>query len=759
MENENFNASGPSDNLTAPYGQGQNYKPQTADGADSNAQLQTDILANLRSLEYDVALRNIYMNKRDRYLYGRGLYETLNFPDGFDQTTYNFLPRVVDIHTAQLMGRGFSTFSTYQKEDISVYESNDPQIKTTLMVNKIRQHAADSRQKMVAAMIKDNGGFGTFKSAARLGSAYGNTVFKMWWNPKEQKIEWRNLESPFNYRAGWRDSDFRKTDWDGYVYEISEDRAYAEWGDKLPVDTVFQVTQEGFPLSQPIGNMNTSDPLDQNTASAYPIQTQRPMVAAIDFTGILKGWGVSDSGDIVRVDRGKEKRFSVLIVGGVPVEKITDPDLMPNYYLIRNREIPRRAWGESDLTDSALEINATYLERMSDFITVANKTLFPMIQAKGFESTNIPKKQQRKMAVVPMDPSQALEVVDMPTSFGEEYTAILSELKDDFVHITGIGRVLFDDPTIDTNSNPAVTTMMKGVIDIVEDKQSRWEPKLVEMFTDALNLTAKHVPDAKKFIDTDDSWDLYIKWPNVLRKEDPTFQAMLLTDMHAGVISPDTYLEERGVQDVTEEIAKIRDAMKDPTRAAIMGSRLSELAQFTIFDSLGVPLWGFNVPKISLTGDLTPQQEGNMGDLYGWDSGPYGASIGPQGLGGKRTTENVINSGFVQYPPGPNGQPGIDPYAKYGTPTGMTPGQPITQQQGAPGGQPPQYGTQQAGQQPQQAPQAPQPGQMPQGGGQQPQIVPQVGSAGPQPVSQAGSGATPVTPQGKVAQTKQRRGR
>lgn len=723
------------------------HQLQSASDQRDDAALKSDVLASLRSLEYDVSLRNVYMNMRDRYLWGRGLYETLNFPDGFDQTTYNYLPRVVDIHTAQLMGRNFNTFSWFHKEDTSLYTGEDPQVKaqldSALLLNKQRKTAADGRKRIIDQIIRDNGGFQIFKNGAREGSAYGNTIYKGWFDPKEKKYKIVLLESPHNYRAGWSDSDFRQRDWDGYVYQISEDSAYKQWGDKLHGDDTFDVTQEGFPLSQPIGNMNTSDPLDQNTAAAYPVQTQRPMVAVIDFTGIRKGWGVVN-GKLTKVPKGQEKPFQVLIVGGHIVSEITDEKLLPKYYLIRNREIPRRAWGESDLPDSALEINATYLERMSDLITVANKTLFPMIMAKGFITENIPKKEQRKIKVVPMDQSQNLEVLAMPTSFGAEYEMILNELKDAFVHVTGIGRILFDDPTVDTNSNPAITTMMKGVIDIVEDKQSRWEPMLIQMFTDALNTTAEFIPEVKALTDTGDSWFLYIQWPNVLRKEDPAFQAMLLSDLHTGAISIETYMEQRGIPDVTEELNRLRSAMKDPIQAAIHGNRLSELAQFTIYESLGVPLYGFNQPKITLRGDLTPQQEGNIGDNEGWDDGPYGASIGPQGAAGTAANQNVINQGEINFP-------GVDPRAKYGMPASITPGQQIN-----PAGQQPAGGP---------SPQAPGQAPAPQGApvqgaqGHAPIVVPQGTSIGTQPVSQPGSGATTVSPQGANKQTKQRRGR
>lgn len=671
---------------------------------DESMQLVSDIRGAIASLEPDVEQRNLYMNRRDWYIYGDGLWENLEIEDGFDRTLYNFLPRVVDIHTSQLMGRAFQIYSYYEKDDVSIYEKGDPQLEAALITNKRKKADADSRKRFVDAIIRDNGGYELFKHGARIGTAYGTTVYKMWWDNQDKKIRISLLESPQNYRAGWSDTNFRERDFDAYVYQISYSDAKRQYGSYLGPDEDFDSSGSQDSIQNSSFGL-TSDPLDQNMATPrINSQTYRQMVQVIDFTGYLDGWAAKD-GKLVEVDKGDETRISLLIVGGHVCHVITDENRMPKYYVINNRSTPRRAWGDSDLPDSALEINATYIERMSDYITLVNKTLFPMIMARGFEMSSVPKKRQRQMSVVPMAQEQSLEAVNLPQQFGFEYSKLLDELKEAFVKVTGVGRVLFDDPTVNNDSNQALMTTLKGVIDIVEDKQTRWEQALIAMFTDALALAAKYVPAIKEAMPDDEYWYLYVRWPSVLRREDAAYQTMYLNRFNAGTISMDSYLEAMGTDDVSEELDRIKDNMQDPVTAAIMGHALPELAHYAVLKEQGIPAWGYVTPKVTLRGDLTPQQEANMAENYQWNSGPYGPSIGPQGQQGTAANDNVINQGFIQG----NAFEG-------GMPTGVKPGQPIN-----------------------------------------PQLTPDQNVNAP--VSQPGSGAPAVSPQGAVNMNNQNNGK
>jgi hypothetical protein len=182
-----------------------------------------------------------------------------------------------------------------------------------------------------------------------------------------------------------------------------------------------------------------------------------------------------------------------------------------------------------------------------------------------------------------------------------------------------------------------------------------------------------------------------------MQKEDPVFQQMLLNRWNAGTISFQSYLEMQG--ETKDEVDRIRDEIDDPITAAALGPRFAEVAKKAIFEFIGMPPWGYITPKVSLKGELAPQEVGNMAHNYQWDQGPYGPNIGPTGFEGAQANQDTINSGFIKDTK--NG-----PQAIYQGPT-------ATQANNTPG---------------------------------------------TQPVSQPGSGATPVSAQGALNQTSQQSG-
>lgn len=613
-------------------------------------QLVGDIKTALRQLDYDVTIRNEYMNVRDRALYSDGLYHDLDIEDWFAE--YNYCHRVVDIHSAQLMGRGFNVYSYYDKSDIpDALTIQDPaqlqaEQSKVEVENKLKKANADARKKAIDAIIRDNGGFDLFKRGARQGSAYGNTAYKCWFDTDAKKYVINLIESIHNYRRGWEDTNFRSSDFDSYVYQISVDKANRMYGDKLPAGASFDFSQEGEPFMDAFGGGDTGDPINQNQTDIRPKETTRPMVTVIDFTGYRSKWGKSGDG-VGKVDAGKETKFNALIVGGHVVQTITDEKQIPRYYFIPNRVEPRRAWGRSDLPQSALDINKEIIQLMADQRTWADKNLFKLVMAKGFNAASIPKKKARKSQVVAMSQEQSLEEMSTNPQSLQEWERLVSQRMDAFVRLTGVGHVLFDDPSINTSSNQALLTTLKGVIDIVEDKQSRWEPVLQQMFTDALTTSAEFIPAMKAYVVDDTEWYLNVEWPSVLRREDATYQTMWLNLFNAGVISIDTYHQKIGIPDSTEEIERIKDNMKDPTTAAVMAHALAEVAHQTLNKALGIPPWGYVLPKVQLRGDLAPTEVGNMADKFGWDDGPYGKGIGPQGTAGLVAADSFNNQGFT----------------------------------------------------------------------------------------------------------------
>lgn len=647
---------------------------------DINNELVEAIKNALSSTEGDVAQRNQYINERDQIIYEDGLFKDIEIPDGADRTLYNLCKRAVNIHTSQFMGRGFKIYSTYNKSSDAPEAENaqenaaedqieenptnpqDPQAveKMLDMKNKLAQENANVRKKVIDGILKDNGQMAPWIARAQMCSAYGFAVVKQWGDFKEKKVKQVTLETPQNYYALFSDSNFRERDADAYVDQISEVKAYKEYGSYLEKDEKFDLSAPGLMFTS-----TSADPINLsnvNNISEY-IQSKAKMVTRIEFTGTIPMW-CGYSGKVKKCKRGDETPINITIVGGKVTQVITDEKKLPKYYLLPNVIEPRRMWPKSDLDTSCIEINKTYIDAMSTWATLYQKEVYNSYKAKGFDGQTIPSRLRKKITMIPMSQEQDIIPLDQPGNFGAETKQFIEELKENFVRVAKVGRVLFDDPTLNPSSNQALMTTLKGVVDVVEEKQANWAPVLTQMLRDALDLASQIEPQLKSVV-TEDGWDLKIEYPSILRREDATYQQMWLNRFNANTVSLESYMEAMGEDDPTEETDRLRHEMKDPLQAAILSRQLGVLANQVI----APPSPQGPDVKVSLRGNLTPNQEANIADQQGFLDGKFPPSAGPQGNEGMASTDNVENTGYIEGDQnkagfaqqiGPDGQPVAD---------------------------------------------------------------------------------------------------
>jgi hypothetical protein len=371
-----------------------------------------------------------------------------------------------------------------------------------------------------------------------------------------------------------------------------------------------------------------------------------------------------------------------------------------------------------DISKSAINLNLTYIETLSDWRTEASRVNFPKFKALGFAfGTQFPKPKPRTVEFLPLAEGQDLQPLQNPNSDANaklDFQRQLEEIKNEYVREVGIGRVLFDDPDLPMNSSQALKTALKSIGDITAAKQQLWGPIMVKLFTDMLQTLSYYDDNIKELVQDDEDWHLTIQWPSMLNKDDPVWHTMLLNRLNTNSISIQTYLENMG-ENAKEEIDRIRDEMEDPITAAIHGRMFQLLAEFKI---AGPPTSAPPKIAVNLRGDLTPEQETNLSVMHQFGEGPiYGPSAGPQGELGLRATDDAVDTGRITGQGYSTGQPVI------------TGGQPVNSGQGQP---------------------------------QQPEPVnatPANNTPGSQPVSTPGSGAPATTPQGKLNQQAQRRGK
>lgn len=524
----------------------------------------TQVKSDFNDTSSDISERNASITDRDQYIYSDLLERSINIPIGHDFTPVNWLRRTVEIHKNMFMSRGFQMVSSYDTDDTdNAADEQDRQRKT--IENRKRQEYAELRQNLIDSIIKDNGGFSTWGNLAENCSAVGSACVKCYYDEDEKKYVISPIESIENVYVLWDKDDFRKPDAVAYVYQVSKSNAIKYYGAPKDVQT--------SPLGQP---------LQVVSANTYTTNiNSQQMVTIMEVTGYIEGW-TSEKGRIKKVPVGKEEEFNCTIVGNNVTKIIDDENKIPKYYIFPNKRQRRRAWGTSDISDAAININATYIETLSDWRTVSAKVNFPKYKGYGFGfDTQMPKSEPRKIQVIPLADGQDLQQLDQGDSANLDFRTQLDELKEQFVRETGISRVLFDDPSVTFNSNQALLTSMKPTSDIAEAKKQLWTPILNDLFTDALETLAKVDPDTYgDLVSTDDNWSLKVMWPSIMQKEDPIFQNMLINRFNAGTMSLQSYLEQQG--ETKEEIDRLKEEMGDPVTAAVLGKQLPAYAQAII---------------------------------------------------------------------------------------------------------------------------------------------------------------------------------
>lgn len=663
-----------------------------------------DVRSQLSTLTGEIALRNKIIQENDSYVYGDLLSRMLDIPVGHDFTPVNWLRRTAEIHRAQTMGDGFTVASSYQGEDVNA--SDDPNDQKAAALNNTKKKGfSELRVQLIKSIIEDNGGYAMWANMVENASVVGDSILKTWYDQERGKFRLEMIEAVEHFYILWGRNNFREWDMTAFVYQITKERAMKEYG--VPEDVATS------PLGMPLAVLSSANIVEY-------ISTQ-PMVTIMEMTGKAQGWGTTD-GVIHQLDTGEENEFNAVIVGDRVKKVIDQPKYMPHFYKFPNKQTRRRPWGMPDITPAAININLTYIEALSDWRTLSSKLNFPKYKAFGFGlDTQLPKPKRRTVEFIGLGEGQDIQPIQNPNSEGvgqKDFEVQIAELKEEFVRETGISQTLFDNPDNPQLSGQAQIQSMGSIGDQVEARRQLWTPVIRQVFDDALRTLALWDDNIKQLVNDDTNWSLRILWPSALRKDDPAYQTMLINRLNTNTISIQTFLEKHG--ETKEELDRIIDELNHPELAAIHGKQLGALAQLKFFPPATVP------PKVTatLSGIMTPDQEANLAAMHGFNNGPvYGPTSGPQGELGRRALNDQADQGYI-------------------TGQGYTTGQPI--QHDAQGNPLPTAASPNMASSPDSGPGV--------------QTPPSNNQPGQQPISQPGSGAPAVTPQGAANQQNQRKG-
>lgn len=580
----------------------------------------------------EIAERNKKVQENDNFIYGNGLETSLDIPVGHDFTPVNWLRRTVEIHRSQFMGKGFAVDSTYEITDPSEAGDDQDQRQRIKIENDQNKSFAQIRRELVNSIFEDNGGDAFWSIAAENASAVGDTIVKAWYDDEAKKYTIQQVEMIDGIYVLWSEDDYRNFDAIAYVHQISKQQAI----DLYDVPEEVQTS----PLGAPLDLMVTTGAGNSNVSN-------QPMVTVMEVTGKIPGWRVTTAGTLEKCKYGQETELNAIIVGNTVYQLIYEDKYLPTYYIFPNKRARRRPWGVPDITPSAIQINLTYIEALSDWRTVASKVNFPKFKAYGFPpGIQVPKPAPRTVELLPLADGQDIQPITMGQSASiaqGDFANQLNEMQNQFVREVGISRQLFDMPDATGNSNPALITTMKSVSDITNAKRELWEPIIKQLCEDALRKVALWNNDIKEVVDVESDWSIRISWPSALNADDPSFNSMKLNQFNTGLLSVASYLDDMGYD--KSELDRIRDEMEDPVTAAIHGHMLGELASAKISPP-GPP-----APKVSysIRGDMSPEQQANLAASNPQiANGPFPITTSPQGNSGRTATDNLLNQGDIE---------------------------------------------------------------------------------------------------------------
>lgn len=304
-----------------------------------NKEFLAEVFSRLQQFTGEISDRNDDIEDRDAYIYDDLLERSIDIPIGHDFTPVNWLKRTVEIHKTMFMGRPFQLISTYDVKDVSNQSEEDR--KRLEIENKKEKDFAEQRRNVWDAIIRDNGGHALFVDGAESASAIGTWIVKSYYDKDKQKQVLSPVEAVENCYVLWDKDDFRQFSLMGYLYQVNKDVAVRDYGlDPEQVSTA------------PAGNLLYIEGEDGG-------QTPKSDTVTIaEFTGQVEGWKPEGKSLV----RGKTAPFNALFVGTELVRLIADEKDIPKYYIFPNKKARRRPWGLSDITDAAININATYID-------------------------------------------------------------------------------------------------------------------------------------------------------------------------------------------------------------------------------------------------------------------------------------------------------------------------------------------------------------------------------------------------------------
>lgn len=406
-------------------------------------------------------------------------------------------------------------------------------------------------------------------------SLYGKTAAKVWWDSDKGFATFEVVDQPRNLFLGWGQSDYRSLNWASYVYRLTPESIYEEYG---LMTVPREVNGKVYPF------LYTPAEVDVNPSTRSWLLSLNAMVEVADYW-YRKPKTVRLSNKITRIEH---ETWNAIIVGNRVVKNSKHPEYKGRipYVPLFNSYLPGVPDGRPELYDIEQLIREKDERMTSGSQMIGNAINAQYWQLVGPESPELVPAGLKPTPnrVIGPGAGNRIESIDpwMPEFQLEQYLARIDREMADVSGLNDLLRGLA--PASVLSSSKAINALIANYearIRMKRDLFYQWRLDLWGMVTDIWSVK---MPELKPMLKGPVA--LEITAPSLSPRDDMETSAMAANLMNSKIWSQTRAMDRVGVDDPEQEQNIIRaertDATLFPADVQVMAQLMSVLQQLGI---------------------------------------------------------------------------------------------------------------------------------------------------------------------------------
>ena len=474
---------------------------------------------------------------------------------------------------------------------------------------------------------------------------YGRTAAKVWFDESKNRPSFEIIDQPRNLFLGWGQSDYKSLNWASYVYRMTPESIYEEYG-------LMTLPREHEGKTYPYLFIPTEIDFDSSTRTW--LLSLSGMVEVADY------WYRRPVNKRVskKITRIEHETWNTIIVGNRVVKNARHPEYSGKipYVPLFNSYLPGIPDGRPELYDIEQLIREKDERLSSGSQMIGNAINAQYWQLVGAEAPEVVPAGLKPMPnrVIGPGAGNRIESIDpwMPEFQLEQYLARIDREMADVSGLNDLLRGLA--PASVLSSSKAINALIANYearIRMKRDLFYRWRLDLWDMVTD---VWAAKVPDLKPIFKG--PMALEIVAPSLSPRDDMETSAMASNLMNSKLWSQRRAMDRVGVDDPEQEQSMIREERTDatlfPADVQVMAQLMAVLQQLGVQNQQAQQAQGMAEQQAASMNDMRTLGGGMQGSpmMNGEEEQP----VGPPEAMPSNTPEGQALAG----PPAPGAAPG-----------------------------------------------------------------------------------------------------